>query len=123
MDEQTQTAPSDNATTRVLEAGPDSEVALARASKRAIFAIVATALFISTIDLTIVATALPSIGPPLHTSVSWAGWTITIYSLGTVVALPAAGKLSNQFGRRRVFVCGIAVFSASSLLCGCATNI
>lgn len=87
------------------------------------FAIVATALFMVSVDLTIVATALPAIHRGLHASINWAGWTITIYGLFQVVALPIAGKFSSQFGRRRVFLWGITVFTVASLLCGFSTDI
>jgi len=85
--------------------------------------LVATALFMSSVDLTIVATALPAIHRSLRASINWAGWTITIYGLSTVVALPIAGKFSNQFGRRRIFVYGVGLFTAASLFCGFATDI
>jgi MFS family permease len=73
-------------------------------SRRLIFGIVAVALFMSSIDTTIVATALPAIHTSLRATINWAGWTITIYSLGMVVVLPIAGKISDEFGRRRVFL-------------------
>jgi EmrB/QacA subfamily drug resistance transporter len=92
-------------------------------SRRLIFGIVAIALFMSSIDATIVATALPAIHTSLRATINWAGWTITIYSLGMVVVLPIAGKISDQFGRRRVFFSGVALFTASSLLCGLSTDI
>lgn len=90
---------------------------------RLVFMIVAVALFMTSVDLTIVATALPAIHRGLHASINWAGWTITIYGLFQVIALPIAGKLSSQFGRRRVFLCGITVFTAASLSCGFSTDI
>ena len=40
----------------------------------------------------------------LHTSIGWAGWTITAYSLGFVVMLPVSGRLSELYGCRRVFL-------------------
>ena len=92
-------------------------------SRRLIFGIVAIALFMGSVDLTIVATALPAIQRSLHASINWAGWTITIYGLCTVVALPIAGNLSGQFGRRRVFLYGIVLFTTASLLCGFTTDI
>jgi EmrB/QacA subfamily drug resistance transporter len=88
-----------------------------------IFGIVAVALFMSSVDATIVATALPAIHHSLHASINWAGWTITIYSLGMVVTLPIAGQISDQFGRRRVFFCGVALFTVSSLACGLSNDI
>ena len=92
-------------------------------SRRLIFVIVAVALFMSSVDATIVATALPAIHHGLHATINWAGWTITIYTLGLVVTLPIAGQISDQYGRRRVFLCGVALFTAASLLCGFATDI
>jgi EmrB/QacA subfamily drug resistance transporter len=92
-------------------------------SRRLIFGIVAVGLFMSSIDSTIVATALPAIHASLNTTINWAGWTITIYSLGMVVGLPISGKVSDEFGRRRVFFCGVVLFTVSSLLCGLSTNI
>ena len=94
-----------------------------RLSRRFIFGIVAVALFMSSVDATIVATALPAIHRSLHASINWAGWTITIYSLGMVVTLPIAGQISDQFGRRRVFFCGVALFTVSSLACGLSNDI
>jgi EmrB/QacA subfamily drug resistance transporter len=88
-----------------------------------IFGVVAVALFMSSVDSTIVSTALPDIHRSLRASINWAGWSITIYSLGMVVVLPIAGKVSDQFGRRRVFFFGIAVFTLTSIACGLAPNI
>jgi EmrB/QacA subfamily drug resistance transporter len=87
------------------------------------FAVVGMALFMSTVDGTIVATALPAIDHSLNASINWTGWTITIYGLGVVVSLPVAGKLSHQFGCRKVLLCGVGLFASASLLCGAATSI
>jgi EmrB/QacA subfamily drug resistance transporter len=75
------------------------------------------------VDLTIVATALPAMQRSLHATVNWAGWTITVYGLCTIIASPIAGRLSDQFGRRRIFLYAAALFTIASLLCGFATNI
>src|SRR3984957_17730339 len=91
--------------------------------RQLVFAIVAIALFMCSVDLTIVATALPAIHRGLRASINWVGWTITLYGLAMVVTLPIAGKFSIQFGRRRVFLYGIVLFTAASLLCGFATDI
>ena len=88
-----------------------------------IFVIVVIALFMSTIDLTIVATALPAIHRDLRATISWAGWTITMYGLVQVIVMPIAGRFSEQFGRRRVFLYAVAIFTTASLLCGFADNI
>ncbi len=88
-----------------------------------IFAIVSIGLFMASIDQTIVATALPAIQKELHTQINWSGWTITIYALGQVVAMPMAGKISDMYGRKRVFMLAAALFTVSSLCCGFAGNI
>jgi EmrB/QacA subfamily drug resistance transporter len=88
-----------------------------------VFAIVAFALLMMSIDATIVATALDALRRELQTSIDWAGWTITAYSLGFVVILPVTGKLSEQYGCRRVFIGSVAVFTLASLCCGLADNI
>jgi EmrB/QacA subfamily drug resistance transporter len=80
-------------------------------------------LFMVAVDQTIVATALPSIQADLHTRINWAGWTITIYSLAQVLAMPVAGKLSDQFGRKTIFMCAVAVFTTASLCCGLSHSI
>ena len=77
----------------------------------------------SSIDTTIVATALPAIHASLRTTINWAGWTLTVYSLGMVIVLPIAGKISDELGRRRVFFCAVAVFTLASLLCGLSVSI
>ncbi len=58
-----------------------------------VFTIVGLALLMMSIDATIVATALHALRTGLQTSIDLAGWTITAYSLGFVVILPASGKL------------------------------
>jgi EmrB/QacA subfamily drug resistance transporter len=81
------------------------------------------ALFMSSVDQTIVATALPAIQRELHAQINWSGWTITIYALGQVLAMPMAGKISDMYGRKKVFLISAIVFTAASLACGFAGNI
>lgn len=88
-----------------------------------IFFICAMALFMSSVDSTIVATALPRIGDALHARLNWIGWTITIYSLGSVIMLPIAGRISDQFGRKKLFLICVVLFTLSSVACGLATSI
>jgi EmrB/QacA subfamily drug resistance transporter len=101
------------------ESGPDA----ARVRRQAIFAVVSVALLMSSIDQTIVATALPTIDRDLHAPINWAAWTITIYSLGRVLVLPLAGRLSDHYGRRAIFLFSVALFTAGSLCCGLAGDI
>ncbi|MGH8115060.1 MAG: MFS transporter, partial [Rhodanobacteraceae bacterium] len=88
-----------------------------------VFTIVALSLLMMSVDSTIVATALHALRQGLHTSINWAGWTLTAYSFGFVLMLPVSGKLSEQYGRRRVFLGSVIAFTGASLCCGFANNI
>jgi EmrB/QacA subfamily drug resistance transporter len=92
-------------------------------SKWLIFAIVSIALFMSSVDGTIVATGIPTLRHALHAQINWASWTMTAYQLGLVVAMPVSGRISDQIGRKRVFVVAAIVFTVASLLCGLADSI
>jgi EmrB/QacA subfamily drug resistance transporter len=91
--------------------------------RRLVFAIVAMALFMASVDQTIVATALPTIQHDLHARLNWSGWTITIYAVGQVLVMPLAGKISDQYGRKKVFLLAAALFTTASLCCGLANSI
>lgn len=93
------------------------------ARRRLVFVIVSLGLFMASVDQTIVATALSPIQTELHASLQWSGWTITIYSLGQVVIMPLAGRLSDAYGRKRVFLIAAIIFTVASLLCGLSTSI
>lgn len=88
-----------------------------------VFAIVAVALMMMSINGTIVATALRALQDGLHVPVNWLGWTITAYAFGFVLMLPVSGALSDRYGRRRVFMVSVAVFTLASLACGLADGI
>ncbi|MGH7158579.1 MAG: MFS transporter [Acetobacteraceae bacterium] len=102
---------------------PGSTGAIPPGRRPLVFTIVALALIMMSLDGTIVATVLHSLQHELRTSVNWAGWTITGYSFGFVLMLPVSGNLSERFGRRRVFLASVVVFTAASLCCGLADNI
>ncbi|MGH2600424.1 MAG: DHA2 family efflux MFS transporter permease subunit [Dehalococcoidia bacterium] len=91
--------------------------------KYVIFSLVAMALLMSSIDSTIVAVGLPAMRESLGTSILLIGWTLTAYQLGTLLVMPLAGKLSDELGRKRVFLASIAIFTVASLLCGLAPNV
>ena len=88
-----------------------------------IFAVVSMALLMGSIDQTIVATALPRLQRDLHTTVNWSGWTITAYQLGAVLTLPVAGRVADLYGRKKVFMICVVIFTASSLACGLSNSI
>lgn len=88
-----------------------------------VFAVVSMALFMASVDQTIVATALGSLQHDLHTTVNWSSWTISIYALGQIIAMPTAGAISDMYGRKKVFLGAIALFTVASLCCGLAKDI
>ncbi|MGH9587342.1 MAG: MFS transporter [Acidobacteriaceae bacterium] len=92
-------------------------------SRVLVFTIVAFALAMTSVDATIVATALHALQRGLHASINWAGWTITAYSFGFVLMLPVSGKFSERYGCRKVFLWSIVAFTVASLGCGLADNI
>ena len=97
--------------------------ALTPARRVLVFAIVSLALLMMSIDSTIVATALHELQQDLDTSVHWAGWTLTAYAFGFVLMLPISGRLCERWGRRRVFLGSVALFTLASLACGLTSDI
>ncbi len=88
-----------------------------------VFTIVSLALMMASVDQTIVATALPSLQHDLHAPVNWSTWTITIYALGQILVMPLAGKLGDQYGRKKIFLGAAVLFTTASLCCGFANSI
>jgi EmrB/QacA subfamily drug resistance transporter len=85
-------------------------------------AAVAFGLFMIMLDNTIVNVALPSIEHSLHMSISSLEWIVTAYALTFAALLITGGKLGDMFGRRKMFVVGLAVFTLASLACGLAPS-
>ncbi len=83
---------------------------------------VAFGLFMIMLDNTVVNVALPSIQRDLKVSVSSLEWVVNAYFLTFAVLMLTGGKLADLLGRRRIFIAGLVVFTASSLACGLATN-
>ena len=70
------------------------------------------------IDVTIVNVALPTIRGDLHASATQLEWVVSAYMLAFAAALIIAGNLGDLFGRKRVFLTGVAVFGLASLAAG-----
>ncbi|WP_225771322.1 MFS transporter [Inquilinus sp. Marseille-Q2685] len=79
------------------------------------------ALFLSALDQTIVATALPSIGRELG-DFELISWVVTAYLLTSTCATPILGKLSDLYGRRLMLLGCLVVFLAASALCALSTS-
>lgn len=92
---------------------------------RSVWAVVITglALFMASLDNLVVLTALPVIRVHLHAGFSGLEWTVNAYTLTFAVLLLSAAAVGERFGRRRIFVTGIALFTASSALAALAPSI
>jgi EmrB/QacA subfamily drug resistance transporter len=83
---------------------------------------VCVATFMLLLDITIVNVALPDIQKGLHSSFSDLQWVVDAYALSLAALLLTWGATSDRIGRRTIFVVGLVVFTAASLLCGLATT-
>src|SRR5256886_5522791 len=83
-------------------------------------AAVSFGLFMIMLDNTVVNVALPSIQRDLHIGLSQLEWIVTGYALTFAALMLIGGKVADAFGRRLIFVVGIAVFTLASLWCGLA---
>lgn len=79
------------------------------------------AMFLAALDQTVVSTALPSIASDLH-GLGKYSWVATAYLLTSAVATPLYGKISDMFGRKRIFQSAIIIFLLGSVLCGMAQD-
>ncbi|WP_168411822.1 MDR family MFS transporter [Erwinia amylovora] len=79
------------------------------------------AMFMAAIEVTIVATAMPTIIAQLG-GFSQFGWVFSIYLLTQTISVPIYGRLADLWGRKRVFFIGTGLFLVGSALCGFATN-
>jgi EmrB/QacA subfamily drug resistance transporter len=85
-------------------------------------ALVCVAMFMTVLDVSIVNVALPSIKTSLHVSDKTLQWVITAYAITFGGFLLLGGRAADLLGRRRMFMIGIALFSAASLVCGLANT-
>jgi len=85
-------------------------------------AAVSFGLFMIMLDNTVVNVALPSIRADLGISISELEWVVNGYALTFGVLLLTGGKLADLLGRRRIFMLGLVVFTASSVACGLANT-
>jgi EmrB/QacA subfamily drug resistance transporter len=94
-------------------------------NRGAVWAVIITgmALFMASLDNLVVSTALPTIRTSLHTGLSGLEWTVNAYTLTFAVLLLTASAIGERFGRRRIFVAGIALFTAASAVAALAPSI
>ncbi|WP_060879145.1 MFS transporter [Streptomyces scabiei] len=96
---------------------------LSRRHRLLVLAICCTSLLIVSLDNTVLNVALPSMQRDLDASLAGLQWTIDAYTLVLAALLMLAGSTADRIGRRRVFMAGLVVFAAGSLLCSLAPNL
>src|SRR6516165_4499513 len=107
-------------------AGAGRSGAARQAARRvtAIVAVLSLAVFMSSLDLFIVNLAFPYIGRQYPgTSLGSLSWVLNAYTIVFAAVLVPAGRWADRIGRRRMFVAGLATFTAGSLLCGLAPGV
>jgi DHA2 family multidrug resistance protein len=85
--------------------------------------VVAIAAFMEVLDTSIANVALPYMAGDLAASIDQSTWILTSYLVSNAIVLPITGWLAATFGRKRFFMTCLAIFTASSILCGFAPNL
>src|SRR5438105_7008183 len=85
-------------------------------------AAVSFGLFMIMLDNTVVNVALPSMQRSLHIGPSELEWVVVAYALTFATLMLTGGKLADLYGRRLLFIVGLAIFTGASLACGLAPN-
>jgi EmrB/QacA subfamily drug resistance transporter len=96
---------------------------LSRRRRTVILLTCCLSLFIVGLDITVVNVALPTMGAELGAGITGLQWTVDAYTVVLASLLMLAGSMADRVGRKRVFVAGLAVFSAASLLCSLAPSV
>src|SRR4030081_3094548 len=76
--------------------------------------------FMTLLDVSIVNVALPSMEHSLHMSPADVSWAVAGYALTFGLTLVPAGRLGDEYGRRKLFLIGLALFAVTGVLCGAA---
>src|SRR3954466_9529643 len=87
------------------------------------FVVTSVALFMAQLDNLVVTTALPAIRTNLHASLSSLEWTVNAYTLTFAVLLLTGATLGERYGRRRMLVIGLIVFTAGSAAAALAPTV
>src|SRR2546430_7347869 len=91
-----------------------------RTSPRWTLALTSIAFFMVALDTLVVVTALPAMQRELRAGLATREWTVNAYSLAFAAGIVTAAALGDRFGRRRVFVLGLGLFTAASAACALA---
>jgi EmrB/QacA subfamily drug resistance transporter len=92
---------------------------ITRGRRRATLVAVVSAMFLASLDGTVVATAMPTVIGDLHGLDHYA-WVFTAYLLAEIATIPLWGRFADMYGRKRIFLAGLIIFLVGSVLCGSA---
>jgi MFS family permease len=92
------------------------------ANRWLVLGIVLTAVFMQLLDVTITTVAVPSIQSSLHTTFGEVQLVLAGYSLAFACVLITGGRLGDIYGRKRLFLIGMIIFTLASAACGAAPN-
>lgn len=95
----------------------------ASAGKLWILLCVSVPSFMINLDANIVAVSLPAMGRSLNANFSAIEWVISAYTLTFAALMLPAGGLADRYGRKRMLLCGLAIFTLASFICGAAPSI
>ena len=95
----------------------------ARSDRHVIFILLAAAQLVFVVQFGMVSVALQDLTSDLHAPLRWAGWVLTMFQLGQIIAMPVTGRLAERFGARRVLVIGLVLFGLASAGCAVAPNV
>ncbi|MCA6110727.1 MFS transporter [Bradyrhizobium cenepequi] len=107
----------------VIEATPAFDAALSEKGKRLTLAATVVGSSMALLDGSVVNIALPTIQQALHADAAATQWIVNAYLLLLGALVLIGGSAADLYGRRRMFVLGIAVFTAASIVCGLSPNI
>src|ERR1700721_1036923 len=102
---------------------PPSPPTLAPSSRRLLPWLVAVALFMESLDTTILNTAAPAVAAALHVAPLSMKSVLASYTLSLAIFIPISGWMADRFGTRRVFASAIGLFPLGSFLCGISNNL
>src|SRR5436853_7679122 len=92
-----------------------------REAFRQVFPGVMVAMFLAAADQTILASALPTIGSSLG-GFEYVSWVVVAYLLAATIAAPLYGHLGDRFGRKRMLLIALGVFTVASAVCAATTT-
>lgn len=102
------------------QAGAEPTPRSGRSHPRAVLVVVLLGLFMAVLDTTVVNVAAPTVRVDLHASASALEFTVSGYTLSYAVLPHVGARLGGRSGHAQLFRIGLTLFTASSLLCGCA---